>query len=170
MSDSIVLKARAEKVSKLLKKEDDTKSEDMVLFILDGQNYAIEASYVFEVYRYKSITKVPCTPSFIIGVINLRGQIFSINDLRDILGMEISNELKSDKIIMVGNGKVDFGIVIDKIIGEKKIKVSEILEPPKMLPIEKKEFLSGVLLDRTVVLNIAKILDNKSILVDENIN
>ena len=162
-----ILKDRAKKLAKVLKKEQGKQMVGMIFFEIGNETYAFEAKYVLEVCNSVVITSVPCTPSFITGIVNIRGEIFSISDLCRLLDMDIYENIQTDKIILLSNETMEFGIGVDKVLAQKDIDISDIKPPPKMLPIIKKEFLKGVLFDGTVILDIKKILKDESMIVYE---
>ena len=57
-------------------------SIEVVEFLLAHERYAVESAYVREVYPLENLTPLPCTPAFVLGIVNLRGEIVSVIDLR----------------------------------------------------------------------------------------
>lgn len=99
-------------------------------FTLKKEVYGIPISSVKEINAMMSITEVPNTPSFIKGVINLRGKIISIMDLRIRLGMEEMDYSERTCIVVVevstDKGKKKIGIVVDHVAEVIEIKNSEL--------------------------------------------
>lgn len=78
-----ILKHRARMLSRkpeYIKENQDT--IEVVEFVLAYENYAIESVYIGEVYPLKEFVTIPCTPDFVVGIINVRGRIISIIDLK----------------------------------------------------------------------------------------
>lgn len=99
-------------------------------FTLKKEVYGIPISSVKEINAMMSITEVPNTPSYIKGVINLRGKIISIMDLRIRLGMEEMDYSERTCIVVVevntDKGKKKIGIVVDHVAEVIEIKNSEL--------------------------------------------
>lgn len=90
-----------ERALKLAKKRDtgrqDGETLEVIEFTLAHEHYAVEMSYIREVYALKDLTPVPCTPSHILGIINLRGQVISVTDVREYFDLpkrEISDQFR----------------------------------------------------------------------------
>ena len=77
-----ILKTRAEVLAREPDKIEQGEQIEVVGFTLSYEQYGVESLYVREVYPLKEYTPVPCTPAFVLGIINLRGEILSILDLR----------------------------------------------------------------------------------------
>jgi len=103
----------------------------IVGFMLKDEFFAFDIMKVIEIIKLKEITEVPTAPPFIEGVINLRGKIIPIIDLRKRFGLESDERDKKYRIIIVDLGKKQLvGVVVDEVM--KVINVSEenILPPP----------------------------------------
>lgn len=88
-----------------------------VAFISDGLAYVISADYVMEIITNYAITHLPMVPSYISGIINLRGQIISIIDVRRRMGKAPAEESasKSNCIIVLNVDGVELGITVDTV-------------------------------------------------------
>ena len=106
-----ILKARAKALA-LEPEREKRKGEylEVVEFLLAYETYAIETAYVREVYPLKELTVLPCTPPFVLGIINVRGQILSVIDIKKFF------DRFSDLLQLSGNKTKDF------FIGKKLIK------------------------------------------------
>lgn len=133
-----------------------------VLFHLAKEEFGVPAVCVQEIVRYPDVTHVPSMPKFVKGVINLRGKIVPIMDLRD--RFEISGEaapLTGRRIIVSLMGKDFVGLIVDSVSEVVGLAAQSISPVPAGLPKIDSEFLSGVgkLKDRLVVLlNLDKLL------------
>lgn len=101
---------------------EDTRAGKYLTFILAGEVYGLEILKVREIMGMMDITSVPRTPDFVKGVINLRGKVIPVIDLRLKFGMEAGELTEQTCIIVVDVGGIEMGIVVDK--------VSEVLDIP----------------------------------------
>ena len=129
-------------------------------FALGKEEYGLEILKVREIFGYMEITSIPRTPSHVRGVINLRGQVMAVVDLRSKFGMETVERTDQTCIIVVeihrGGRKVCTGIIVDH--------VSEVLEVPGDKIEDAPSFGSSV--DSDFILGMGKIGDSVKILLD----
>lgn len=144
-------------------------SVEILEFILAYENYGIEASYVKEVYPLTEITPVPCTPPFILGIINIRGQILSVIDLKKFFGLPEKGITDLNKVIVIRNEKMEFGILADVVINVRFIPVNEIQQSLPTLTGIREEYLKGVTGKRLIILDAEKLLCDKKLLVHDDI-
>lgn len=117
-------------------------------FALDNEEYAIEILKVNQIIRLQEITAIPRTPSFVRGVINLRGMIIPIIDLRN--KFEMSNHADTERTCIVviqlemSNKNVNMGIVIDEVREVLEIPASDIEETPEFGAGINTEFIMGI--------------------------
>ncbi len=99
-----------------------------ITFFLNGEFYAVDITKVFEIVIMPEITPVPNTPFYIMGVINLRGNIIQIIDMRRKLSMPFKKYDEKTCIIIIKAGGATVGIVVDRVmevIGESSDKIEE---------------------------------------------
>ena len=165
-----ILKQRA----KALARASETKVSalagvEFLEFGLAHEKYAIEACHVREVYPLKRITPVPCTPPFVLGIINLRGQICSVIDIKKLIGLPHTATSESSKVIVVFNDKMEVGILADDVVGVRKFLLSEIKDDLSSHK-AKEGYLSGVTVERVGILDIGKLLGDDSVVVYEEVD
>lgn len=165
-----VLKQRAKLLSRKARRigEEENRLE-VVEFVLAYENYAIESGYISEVYPLKDFTPIPCTPDFALGIINVRGRIISIIDLKRFFELPEKGIADFNKVIIISSDLNEFGIVADSITGVRSIPISEIQTSLPTLTGVREEYLKGVLKDRVVVLDVVKILSDPKIIVHEEV-
>jgi purine-binding chemotaxis protein CheW len=163
-----ILKERAKALAKEQKDEDKTgESIEVVEFQLAYERYGIEASYVREVYPLKELTPLPCTPSFVLGVINVRGQILSVIDLKKFFDLPEKGLTDLNKVIILRSDGMEFGILADVILGTRNILLTELQQSIPTLTGLREEYLRGVTQERVVILDAGKLLEDKKIIVHE---
>lgn len=146
--------------------ETGEKSE-MVKFTLHPEKFAIESDYVKEVIALENLTSLPGTPDFIMGIINYRGTILSAVNLKAFLGLTESGLTEMNKVIVVSDAEMEFGIVADKIEGIESVGKDNISELPYSLSEKGKELYKGLLFNERVLISAEKLLHHKEMLIDE---
>jgi purine-binding chemotaxis protein CheW len=131
---------------------------EIVEFLLASERYAIESSWVREVYPLKDLTPLPGTPSFVLGIINVRGQIVSVVDLKKFFDLPAKGLSSLDKVLIVTDGRMEFGLLTDAVAGVREIALREIQPPLPTLTGIRAEYLTGVTADRLAVLDAGKLL------------
>lgn len=167
---SKILKARAKALAlEPAMKETAEGYLQVIEFSLAYERYAIESAYVREVYPLKEFTPVPCTPPFVFGMINVRGRILSVIDIKKLFDLPEKGLGDLNKVIIVHKDEKEFGILADSIAGVLSIPVSDIQPSLPTLTGIRAEYLKGVTEERLVVLDAAKILIDKNITVHEKV-
>lgn len=115
-----------------------------IVFELRGKEYAIEIDVVQSIERVMSITRVPNTPSYVRGVINLRGVVTPIVDLRERFGLETEEMDDRTRIIIVSLEGYDVGLVVDSANDVIDIPVGSIEPQPEVVGTVESEFIGGV--------------------------
>jgi purine-binding chemotaxis protein CheW len=113
-------------------------------FNLGETFYAVTVSRVREIIRTMDVTRVPQTPAFIRGVMNLRGKIVPVLTLRTILGMESVEDTDDSRVIVIEVGSAEVGVTVDSVHEVATIKDEEIGDPPEFGEQIKTEFVLGM--------------------------
>ncbi len=142
---------------------------DVVEFLLSGEQYAIESVYVTAVHSLKDLTQLPCTPPFVLGVMNMRGKILSVVDLR--VFFELPRRALSDlnMLIVLQNDTMTFAIPADGIVGTRGIPRASLLATLPTLTGIRGEYLLGITPQRLVVLDGCKLLGDSRMVVHEEV-
>ncbi len=162
-----VLKERATALAREEKEEKTGQSVEIVVFILATERYGLETSYIEEVWPLKDFTPLPGTPAFVLGIINVRGRSVSVVDIKKFFDMPEKGISDLNKVIIIHDDKMEFGILADEILGVRNIALSELSPPLPTLTGIRKDFLKGVTVERIVILDAARILADKNIVVHE---
>jgi len=154
-----ILKERAKKLAREPKADPREQERlDIVEFLLAYERYAIESAWVREVHPLKDITPLPGTPPFVLGIINVRGQIVSVVDLKKFFDLPAKGLTDLNKVIIVRDELMEFGLLADEVRGVRQILRQELQPSLPTLTGIRAEYLKGVTADRLVVLDIAKLL------------
>lgn len=130
----------------------------LVSFNLEKEEYGVDILKVKEINKMMQLTKVPNSPYYVEGVINLRGKIIPVIDLRTKLGMNKKEYDKNTRIIVVEVEAKTLGFIVDQ--------VSEVLRIPKSVTEAPPELVSGV--DSEYITSVGKLDDRLLILLDLN--
>ncbi len=133
----------------------------VVSFKIKDEEFAFDIMRIVEVIKIKEITEVPTAPSFMEGIINLRGKIIPIIDLRKRFNLETKERTKENRIIIIEYQKSQLaGVIIDEVQKVLNVKKEEILPPPSTLVSAGGKYIEAIIKieDRIIVLlNIEKI-------------
>ncbi len=162
-----ILRARADLLARQPGEEQVGDSIEIVEFMLADERYGIESEYVREVYPLKDYTPLPCTPSFVLGLVNVRGRIISVIDIKKFFELPEKGITDLNKVIIVNDYDMEFGILADSILGVRSIDVRGIQPSLPTLKGIREAFLRGITIERMVVLDAKKLLSDKSIVVHE---
>jgi purine-binding chemotaxis protein CheW len=147
----------------------DASDLEVIRFQLGEDVYAFEAGYVREVFQLKELTPLPCTPPFILGIINVRGQVLSVMDLKIFFNLPEKGITNLNKLIILHKQGMVFGVLADVILGTHAMLVRELqLSLPTLTDVQEK-YLKGVTKDRMVILDAEKLLSDTDTLVHEEV-
>ncbi len=164
-----ILKSRAQVLSKADGRLIDHNADSVfvVKFLLSDEVYGLETSFIKEVLPLKDLTVVPCTPDFILGVINIRGQIFTVINPKKILMLPERGISEFTKVMILGYENINFGIVADAILGNEYIPNSKILSLPYVKDNIKKDYLMGATAEGIIVLNAKALMSSPELIVNQ---
>jgi purine-binding chemotaxis protein CheW len=127
-----------------IKKQLSGRTLQVVSFSLGSEEYGVDIAQVQEINRMVTITRVPRAPQFTEGVINLRGQLIPIIDLRTRFGMERSERTKNTRIVVTEVGSKRLGMVVDSVSEVLRIPVEQIEDAPDLVAGVDTEYIRGV--------------------------
>jgi purine-binding chemotaxis protein CheW len=163
-----VLKARAQALAREPEGKDaSTGFIEVIEFLLAYERYGIESSYVREVYPLKDLTPLPCTPSFVLGIISARGRILSVIDLKKFFDLPEKGLTDLNKVIIVHDDLMEFGVLADAILGVRSVPLKEMQPSLPTLTGVREEYLKGVTKERVVILDAQKLLSDRKLIVHE---
>lgn len=162
-----ILKKRAEILARAKEITVDEYSIEVVEFLLANEHYGIESHFIREVYPLKDYTPLPGVPPFVLGLVNVRGRILSVVDIKKFFDMPDKGISDLNKVIIINDDKMAFGILADEILGVRNIAVSDLGPPLPTLTDIREEYLKGITGERLVVLDAARILADKNIVVHQ---
>lgn len=140
----------------MLGKDESTDLLQLVSFKIGNEEFGVDILKVQEIIKMVLITKVPNSPAFVEGVINLRGKVIPIVDFRTRLGMERVEQTKDTRIIVVDVESRIIGFIVDS--------VSEVLRIPRNITEAPPEIVAGI--DSEFIKSVGKLEDRLLILID----
>ncbi|OGG02369.1 MAG: chemotaxis protein [Candidatus Glassbacteria bacterium RIFCSPLOWO2_12_FULL_58_11] len=165
-----ILQARAHDLSReLVAKDAGGSALEVVVFILANETYAIETEYIREVYPLRNFTPLPCTPQFVLGLVNVRGQILSVIDIKKFFNLPEKGLTELNKIIILQKDGTEFGLLADLILGVRSIPTGTLQSPAALSTVINEKYLKGVTDERVVVLEADRLLSDPQIIVNEEV-
>ncbi|MBN2103863.1 purine-binding chemotaxis protein CheW [bacterium] len=165
-----ILKERAKELSEAsVDQEIVEESVEVVEFVLAYEKYAVESAYIDEVYPMKDFTTVPGTPPFVLGIINLRGKILSVIDIRKFFDLPVKGLSNLNRVLVIKTPEMELGILSDFILGVHVIPKKSIHPPMPTLTGIRAKYLHGVTDEGLVLLDVLKILSDPEIIVHDDI-
>lgn len=147
--------------------EEDTQKDKYLTFKLGNDSFGIEIAYVTEIIGLQNITDVPDLPDYVNGIINLRGKIIPVMDVRKRFKKE---EIKYDErtcIIVVNISDICVGLIVDRVSEVMDIPSANVAEPPRMNSLQENKYIKGI---GKVGEDVKLILDSEKLLQMEEIN
>jgi purine-binding chemotaxis protein CheW len=139
----------------------------VIIFTLAAETYGIESAFVREVYPLKDFTPLPGVPSYIFGIVNVRGQILPVVDLKKFFNLPEKGLGDLNRVIILYDDQMEFGILADVVQGTQDIELEDILTVPPTINGIGEEYLKGVTKERLIVLNAKRLLSDKNIVVND---
>jgi len=187
-----ILKARAKVLARRPAPEESGGDYlTVVVFRLGSEIYGLELAYAQEVYNLDELTPVPCTPAFVAGIINVRGQILAVLDLKKLFKLPEQNTQtpspalyslpstpNSGKAIILCSGSITSSILVDRVLGVETIPLKFIqpplltgqaFQPTPSLNRFEAEYIKGLTNAPLIILDAAKILSDERLIVHEEV-
>lgn len=164
-----VLQERARALARVPEVEEKGEVAQVVAFSLGQETYAVETAFVGEIHPLVEITPVPCTPEFVVGVVNLRGRILSVVDLQCFLGLAPVAREDSAQIITVHATDLEVGLLVSQVHSVRTLLLDD-LEPT--LPTATRiaaEYTRGVTPDMLVLLDLEALMNDDRMTVWEEV-
>ena len=112
--------------------EEDTQKGRYLTFLLGKESYGIEIRFVTEIIGIQAITQIPELPEYVKGIINLRGKIIPVMDIRLRFKKEPKEYNDRTCVIVVDIGEMSIGFIVDSVAEVLSIPDEDIVDPPQM--------------------------------------
>lgn len=155
----------ADEEAKPSRNSDTASSMQLVSFQIADEEYGIEISKVREIILVGEITRIPETPPYVKGLINLRNSVIPIVDLKQRLGLAETPTTDDTRIVVVTVRGKTIGLIVDVVSEVLRVATSDISPPPQTVAGNRHEYLAGLvgLDDRLLIL-----IDIEKLLVEED--
>ncbi len=138
----------------------------LVSFNVGSEEFGVDILQVHEINRMTEITRVPKAPKFVEGVINLRGKIIPIIDLRKRFGMEEKEKDKDTRIVVVEINEQTIGFVVDSVSEVIRMPLANIEDAPELVTGIDADYIQGVgKLEKTllILLDLEKVMSKQEL-------
>ncbi len=143
---------------------------EIVEFRVGAERYAVETSFVREVFQARALTSVPGTPPFVVGIINVRGRIISVVDIRGFFGLPGRKDTDGLQVLILRSNTMEFALLADEVAGVARIAGDDLQATLPTLNGTRAEYLKGITADRLTVLDAGKMLDDPALVIDEEVS
>jgi purine-binding chemotaxis protein CheW len=165
-----ILRARARALARTSDRPAETGEVlDIVEFHLARERYAVESRYVQEVCPLKDLTPLPCTPDFVRGIVNVRGRILPVFDLKRFFHLPELGVTDLHRIVLIRGHGLELGLLADGVTSVRTIRVDSLQPPLPTLTGIGREYLKGVTGERLIVLDLDRILTDSKIIVHDEV-
>jgi purine-binding chemotaxis protein CheW len=142
---------------------------ELLEFRLASERYALETRHVQDVHPLRDLTPLPCTPAFVLGIVNVRGRILPVLDLKKFFDLPERGLTDLHRIILVRGNDLEFGLLADVIVGVRSVAADSLQPSLPTLTGIRAEYLKGIGEDRLVVLDVQRILADPKIIVHQEV-
>ncbi len=147
--------------------EEDTQEGRYLTFSLGGESYGIEIRYVTEIIGIQPITEIPELPDYVMGIINLRGKIIPVMDVRLRFKKEPKEYNDRTCVIVVDIHDMSIGLIVDSVSEVLAIPEQDIVEPPQMKKGYRNQYIKSI---GKVGSDVKLLLDCDMLLTEEDID
>ena len=165
-----VLRARAQALARV---PEQARAQANLLEVLEfrlaSERYAVETRHIQEVHPFRELTPLPCTPAFVLGVVNVRGRILPVHDIKTFFGLPEQGLTDLHRIILVHGHDLELGLLADVTVGVRKVKADDLQPTLATFTGIHAEYLLGIDAERLVVLHLDRILSDPKIIVHDEV-
>lgn len=122
----------------------DFDTKQFIVFSLGDERFGIDSLKITTIDRMKTITRVPKTPNYIKGVINLRGDIIPVMDLRAKFNLPAVEETEETRIIILKLDEISIGVIVDQVLQTIQLSDAEIENASSLINSAASEYISGI--------------------------
>lgn len=144
---------------------------NLACFKVGEETFAADIMLIREIILCRKVTHIPKAPDFIEGIINLRGKVIPVIDMRKRLGLAATEPTRAARIIITRVTGKDVGLIVDSVVNVIRIEEGEMQAAPKIATGIDSEYLKGIVRDAdelVLVLDMEKVLSTtETIRLDE---
>lgn len=161
-----ILKERAIALAREAKMETAGSAIDVLEFDLAYERYGFELAYIREVCPLAELTPLPGTPDFVLGIVNVRGRVVSVIDVRKFFDLPGKGLSDLNKVVILSSDTREFGVLTDRIVCTRSLLTATLQESLPTLTDVRSQYLKGVTGERLIVLDAGKILRDEKLVVN----
>ena len=167
----LILRERARLLAREEEPEVTTSADDLdvVQFVVAGQHYAFDGNLVREVSPCKHLTRIPCTPSFIAGVVNVRSEIIPVLNTRNLFQLPEGRPVNS-KLVILQHEDARLGLLVDDVVGVSTLSMSSLKPPLATMPKEQTRYMLGLAEGSIIVIDALLLMNDPQIVVNETVD
>jgi purine-binding chemotaxis protein CheW len=139
---------------------------EVVTFRLGKERFALALGSIRQVVPVADIVPVPGAPSHLAGVVNLRGEILAVFDLRRLQGSEGHRPATGARVLVVGTDRAELGLLADAVDEILTLRPDAILPPPSLAGLRAGGLIEGVTADALIILDGAALLADQRLVID----
>jgi purine-binding chemotaxis protein CheW len=139
----------------------------VVEFQLAYERYAIDVRWMREVVALRDLTPLPGTPAFVAGLVNVRGRVVSVVDMKAFFDLPPKGLPDLNRVLVVADERLEFGLLVDAVLGVAHIGADQIHPPLPTHTGVRERYLRGLTADRLAVLDGARLLADPRIVVNQ---
>lgn len=171
LEDERILRARAQALARAPQAAPAAGTMlELLEFRLASERYALESRHVQEVHPLRDLTPLPCTPPFILGIVNVRGRILPVVDLKKFFDLPERGLTDLHRIILVRGHGLELGLLADVIVGVRSVAADSLQPSLPTLTGIRADYLKGISEERLVVLDLERLLSDPKIIVHEDVD
>jgi purine-binding chemotaxis protein CheW len=142
---------------------------EVLEFRLAHERYAVETLHVREVHPLRNLTPLPCAPAFVRGIVNVRGRITAVIDIKRFFELPETGITDLHRVVLVQGNGMEVGLLADAIVGVHSIPLRDLAEQLPNLTGIRADYLKGVTAQGLVVLDAPRLLEDPRIIVEEEV-
>jgi purine-binding chemotaxis protein CheW len=154
------LLARSREWARLSEDQAAADEFEVLRFGISGELYAVASEHVAQVLPLSQYTPLPNTPAYVLGIVNVRGRIVSVLDLRVLFELPIGGLSERNFLLILQSPQMEFGILIDRVLGIAQIHRDSLQKAPANLTGVRAAYLLGVTAEQVTVLDGARLLSD----------
>jgi purine-binding chemotaxis protein CheW len=122
----------------------NSNERQLVVFDLAGESFGVDINTVREIIRMQHVTRVPDAPAYVEGVMNLRGTVIPVVDLRLRFGLEVTEATAHSRVVVVDIGGAGIGVIVDGVREVLRIPSDSVQAPSSVITTMDSYYLEGI--------------------------
>lgn len=131
---------------------------EALVFSLSGETYAIGSEHIAEVVPFKQFTPLPNTPAWVMGIVDVRGRVISVVDLRILFELPLSALADRNSLVILQDQEMEFALLIDKVLGITRLRRDALQREVANLAGIRATYLLGITTGQWTVLDGSRLL------------